>query len=55
MSSKGASFWCERWHQQIWERLCMHRYKKGLVKCRDCAKGKALLEEEVRKRRADSS
>jgi len=47
MINKGKSFWCERWHQQVYERLCMHRYMKGLKKCEGCEKGEALLNQEV--------
>jgi len=47
MTNKGKSFWCEKWHQQVYERLCMHRYMKGLKKCEGCGKGKKLIEEEI--------
>jgi len=45
---KNSSFWCERWHQQVPERLCAHRFKKGLAKCKGCARGKAAVEEEMK-------
>jgi len=49
MTNKGISFFCERWHQQIYERLCIHRYKKGLKKCEGCETGKRLVGEEITK------
>ena len=48
MTNKGNSFWCAKWHQQVYERLCMHRYMKGLKKCEGCGKGKELIEEEMK-------
>jgi len=47
MMNKGKSFWCERWHQQVYERLCMHRYRKGLKQCEGCDRGKELIEQEI--------
>jgi len=47
MRNKGKSFWCETWGQQIYEAVCIHRFKKGLKKCEGCAKGKELLEQEI--------
>jgi len=54
MTNKGKSFWCERWHQQIYEHLCIHRYKKGLKKCEGCGKGAELLSQEIRRLRHDT-
>lgn len=42
--AKQKYFHCERWHLQMAEAACMNRYRKGLKKCADCPKGKALLE-----------
>ena len=42
--SKRKYFYCEIWGQQIYEEVCMNRYKKGLKKCEGCEKGKALLQ-----------
>lgn len=49
MINKGKPFWCERWHQHIYEHLCIHRYKKGLKKCEGCATGLRLVSEEIGK------
>ena len=44
---KKQRFWCETWGQQIYEEVCIHRFKKGLKKCEGCAKGKELLVQEI--------
>ena len=54
MINKGKSFWCERWHQQVYERLCMHRYKAGLKRCENCGKGYELLAAEIAQRRREA-
>ena len=55
MMNKGKSFWCEKWHQQVYERLCIHRYAKGLTKCEGCKKGEELIEEEIAQRRREAA
>jgi len=47
MINKGKSFWCKRWHQYIYERLCVYRYKKGLKKCEGCRTGEELIRKEI--------
>ena len=47
MINKGTLFFCERWHQYIYERLCMHRYRKGLKKCKGCMTGEELIRKEL--------
>lgn len=42
-------FWCKRWRQQIEERVCLSRYKKGLKKCEGCSKGEAVAREKAKK------
>ena len=44
---KKQRFWCDAWEQWVYEEVCMHRYKKGLKKCAECEKGKALLEAKI--------